>query len=569
MIDIKQKGTAPIDSLISVRVQETDELDSSLNIMYRGNGDREALILAISSTYMDSVIEVRPHNQAFGRFELLEAPRKTAKLSPIADATVRSSEDYKTINYGELRTMGAGSNANEYFESFINFGDLSKAIPDLRIVKEAKLRLYYTGIYPKDQVIKLSQPDKLWREYGVNYVNRPLPVSLLKDKYTVNETEWYIEFDIMDVVAQWQNDTLPNYGFIITSDEPSLYYFYTRESSKPPTLQITYITNQIYSIGRSEIQSQMFIWGIGRSERSAVLEVHSDYGFSERSGMLYVHRPEVPLLSEQDGAIGVTRNWISGNLTSAYRDNKEIEAMIGYYYRKTDARDFLLSVSTPEKEAYITVDPRRSLPALIQAKAIKSSDRESNLTVSRPSQVGQITTSKYKRTQSEIDCTLTYAIQKSSEINASISISRPEITGKLAVRVTEASLREGIIEVPYSFNLESSLSVSRPSVPSMISVHYKSDMDGHIEVKERVELDCSLMVYSVSSIEATMLVMQHNEINTTLYVSKPELSAYVQARVPGSAELAGLADIRIKDARDLDCIFRARGQTRNTYYYIL
>lgn len=288
-IIIMQHNGDDLRSTISVKVEKYVDVDSIIDIKYRGNSNTEAEIEAIAANYMNASIEVRPHNQMFGKFMLMEAPKVNVKLSPMADATTRSRDDLRTINYGDTRSMLTGKSPDEDFGAFIQFNDLYKAIPDLKYIESAKLRLYY-ATFIEGGNLELHQPNTIWRELGVTDANKPHSVELLNDKYSINTIERYIEFDVFDIAKRWQSGSLDNYGFIISTSDDSRYTFFTRESDKSPELIINYITSQVYSIGRSELESSIFIYGRGNSDLSAKLIVDSDIGIDNLESSLYVHR---------------------------------------------------------------------------------------------------------------------------------------------------------------------------------------------------------------------------------------------------------------------------------------
>lgn len=342
------RKASEIVSHVSVRVRRSEELSNSLSVMYRSQGDLSAIIQAASKFDLEGILYVRPHNRAHGKYELLEAPRVTVNLKPVADATTRSQTHLQTLNFGDTQRMMIGSDEIEQFESFIHFGDLDTRIRDLLHLEEAKLRLYYTGTLAPGAHIELHQPDTLWREYGITYANRPQSIQFLSSSYIIDTTERYVEFDMIALFQMWREGILSNVGMIIQSSGNTPIYFNTRESSKPPVLQIKYITSQIYSIGRTEIGSEIFIYGAGRKDIASTLVVHSDIGLDWLKSQLYVHRYEDHMHHDIPQVIAVSRPDLDADLTVAKRIDAELDSNISIVESRMEEKETWVVVSKPE-----------------------------------------------------------------------------------------------------------------------------------------------------------------------------------------------------------------------------
>ncbi|PIH59767.1 hypothetical protein CS562_07460 [Paenibacillus sp. LK1] len=559
--------TSDVSSSVSVRVRRTDEMTNYLSIMYRGQGDLDSSIQAASKIDLEGMLSVRPHNRAHGKYELLEAPRVVMKLEPIADATTRSQPHLQTLNFGDTQRMMIGRDEIEQFESFVSFGDLDARIPDLLYLEEAKLKLYYTGSLAPDARIELHQPNTLWLEYGITYANRPHSTQLLSSSYILNTTERCVEFDMMELLKMWREHSVPNMGLIIQSSDATLIYFNTRESSKPPILQIKYITSQIYSIGRTEIESDVFIYGTGRTEVASTLTVHSDIGLEWLTSELYVHRYQDHVHHDLPEVISVSHPNLDVDLIVAKRLNAELMVTISVAENMVKEKESWVAVSNPELNSEIitairTVADKESLVAV---RVSRNEEKEMGITVSHPEISSVITVDRQMTLASELTISQLY-----EEVWISnLAVSTPDINSEINVRASANAGIASIIEVPNFEEQPGKLSVSKPDVVSSIEVKYVDVLDGHIIVKEREYLECTLYVYEWKDIQSTVDVRQIFDMENEITVSKPDLAGYIHPRVIANEELSSITSIRKRDASDLTSTVVVKGPGNQAYFYIL
>ncbi|MEK3774675.1 DNRLRE domain-containing protein [Paenibacillus sp. FSL K6-4396] len=602
------RKVSEIVSSVSVRVRRSQELSNSLYVMYRSQGDLSAIIQAASKVDLEGMLYVRPHNRAHGKYELLEAPRVTVNLKPLADATTRSQSHLQTINFGDTQRMMIGRDEMEQFESFIHFGDLDTRIPDLLYLEEAKLRLYYTGTLAPGAHIELHQPDTLWREYGITYANRPHSIQLLSSSYVINTTERYIEFDMMGLLKMWREDNLSNVGMIIQSSGNTPIYFNTRESSKPPVLQIRYITSQIYSIGRTEIESEVFIYGVGRKDIASTLVVHSDIGLDWLKSQLYVHRYEDYMHHDIPQVIAVSRPDLDIDLTIAKRIDAELDSNISIIESRTeekatwvavskpelhsqfitairttkdtdgnlavrtgldDEKTVELAVSHPDLSSVITVDRQMSLVSMLTISQLFEDERVTSLIVSIPDLHASLEVSNYIKATSTLGSLLTVMYDGDSTVISEIKVNKPDLNSVLQVRALDHDERAGSLEIPYLEEQPGQLYISRPDVLSSIEVKYMDVLDGHISIKEREYLDGYLQVREWKAMQSTVDVRQIEDMATEMTISKPDLAAYVQPRVIANEELDSITSIRKRDASDLVTTVIVKSPGNQAYFYIL
>nr|WP_145401405.1 DNRLRE domain-containing protein [Paenibacillus xylanexedens] len=570
-IRISTRDSATLDSSIAVRRNSKSELSNVINVMYRGNGDLHSSILAMSVTEVHSSINVRPHNRAQGAYELMEAPRVTANLQPIADATTRSRIDLQTINYGDTQRMMIGYSDTENFESFVNFGDLKSAIPDLLNIESAKLRLYYTGTIGNNANIELHQPNTLWYEYGITYANKPSSVELLSNTYTINAQSKYIEFDVLDIVKSWQDKTLFNYGLIIKSSDNQPIYINTRESVKPPILEVRYITSQVRSYGRSEIDSTLFVYKKKPKDLGSYIIVKSYGGTKTLASTIYIHRYEDPLYEDFDSYISVNRAEINSWITITIPDDATLDSSITIIESSVVDLWSTASVTRPDLSSHITVDPNMSLKSYIDITNRDTKDAYSQIAISKPDLTGFIMVSDYTRTNHDIDSEVFVRREYVAESDGYINVSRPESSGYINVRAIDDHDVSAYIDVPSFEYFESHITVSHPDMNSFIDVKSvgESTIDSWLYIKDKEYLDSIIDVRQISDLTSTILIKKFSEIKSEITISKPDLGGYIYPRVGGLHDTSAIIDIRKRDVADLSSTIIIRGVSSGAYYYIL
>lgn len=557
-----------IDAAISARVPRGAELPAVLDIKYRGNEDVTAAIEAMASSYLSASIEIRPHNRMVGRVELLETPRKDVSLPPVADSTTRSDPELVTLNYGDMKSMVTGKGSNESFESFIHFGPMNELLPDVYRLEKATMKLYYAGAFPVGTSIELHQPHSIWRELGLTHANKPHSAELLTDEYTLHPAERCIEVDVLRIVERWLQGELDNYGFIVKTQDDYAVTFYTRESHKPPVLQLRYIPNQVYSIGRSAIDASVFVYGVGGSERRASLTVHSDRGADDRTATLYVHQPADPMFEWQDGFLLVSRPVHPAALTVAIRKYPELEASCTIRKNMASERRVIMAASTPDKPACITVDPNISLPCSLTIAKKESEGPESSITASVPALPAYVEVSRYHKHYDDTVARLSVREERNSDIRSRAIVSNPDMHAALTIRALGEREMAGQIEVPHYEEHHASLAASRPEVPAAVDVKHASSIETYLYVKHEHTLDSTVMIKLPSELKAFLVVHAFDEVEAALQVSVPDLHGYLAPRVIGEEDCAAAALIRQRDAGDLHSVVTV-GSAGGAYYYIL
>nr|WP_186811657.1 DNRLRE domain-containing protein [Paenibacillus xylanexedens] len=533
---------------------------SSFSVVYATQSELHASIQASPVSDLVSLFYVRDHNRAQGKYELLEAPRITMNLQPVADATTRSQLRLRTINFGDTQRMMIGQDELEQFESFIHFGDIGARIPDLMFLEEAKLKLYYTGTITPGASIELHQPDTLWREYGITYANKPHSIQRLTSSYSINKNERYVEFDMMDILKMLRNGELQNIGMMIQSNDLSPIYFNTRESAKPPMLQIKYITSQIYSIGRTEKESELFVYGVGHKELKTTLFVHSDIGFAWLQSNLYVHRYEDHIHHEAPGIVAVSRPDLNVYMSVAQGKETDLDSILSVIESAVNEQEAAMYVSKPEVQVKLTVSINTETERNVELAVRRSTEDEkvAEIAVSHPDLSSVITIDPKMSLVSELE------VRRSTEDEkvAEIAVSHPDLSSVITIDpkmslVSELSVRRSgddervakltvshpdlpsTITIDPKMSLISELTVSRPFYADLLNVLHisKPELPSVVEVsnytKARKTMDSELTV--IRSAEGAMV--------SKFAVSRPDLGGMLWTRVPKDEEKLGIIEI--------------------------
>lgn len=566
-ITIMKPDEGSLNSFMWVRTQKNYELPASMQIMYRGNEQMQSSIEAVAGEYLEVAIQVRPYNRLFGKFELLEAPRKEVKLHPIADASTRSRSDLRTINYGDTKSMLVGKNTEEKFESFIDFGKLIDRIPDIKVIENATLRLYYID-FPIGSIVELHQPNTIWRELGITDANKPYSTQLLLTDYSINTVERYIEFDVTDIVNKWESGDLLNYGLNIKTPEDKTLNFFTRESQRSPVLIVSYITSQIYSVGRSQLDGSLFINGKGFKDINGSLTVHSDVGLDYQEATLYVHRYADPLFTEVNSRIGNSKPDILSEFVVAHRGDNSFKGSLTISNKATNEKTTDLSVNVPDLYLRINVDPNAFLHSEIAIARRDISDANGWFKVSQPDIGASLQISNYTRNNYSLESFLTVKNTKEEENEGKVVISSPDLWGGLTVRAAGEDSLESTFDIPYYSNNESDIGVNRPNLPASMLIKYINQIDAEILVKEREFLDSIIDVKQINELSGFLIARQKEEKDGNMIINTPDLFSIIQPRVIGQEDLDVVASIRKRDVSDLNSSLIIRGKSNGSYWFI-
>lgn len=557
------------EATLTIRQNKDDDLSSKIDIKYRGYEDFSATMQTMVSDYLDATLEVRPRGIMYGLFEILEPPRITEQLITVKDATTRTKEEYKYINYGSTSTMMVGSNDNETLKSFIEF-DLSE-YSDSLVIEKAKIRLYYSGTFDNFNSLELWSLDREWKETGITEANRPLAVELLSNNYIINEEEEYVEFEVLDTIVDIVQGNRGNNGFTIISNNANIETdsFFTKESSLKPYLEITYFDTNVPSVGQSTIEATLFAYGAGIEDLDSFIEVHSDYGFSRLEATLYCHRADTPVSYDTHAYLTVSSPEINSTILAYQVGESDLNSTLTVVKWEYPEHEAYLNVNTPELWSTAYVRHAHDTDGTLHVRALEHNNLESKTYVNIPELPSYI----YVMYRDDLDGYITIQQNKESTLTASLAVTRNETMGTVRAKAIGNNDLDSTL-FTYRLNedtFESSLNVSQPELSGTLKVMETSDIDSTILIYQNKasEIKSSLGV-NQTEIQSTLTVMIADFHEAKLGVNQPEIIATVTPRVPDEHDHEAFMYPRVLRAKDLNSYLTVHNKYLNGgYYYIL
>ncbi|MFJ6207312.1 DNRLRE domain-containing protein [Lysinibacillus sp. NPDC092081] len=483
---VKQFDNSDLVTEITPRAIDASEKETYINIVYRGNSTVLAEIQPYIHNFVETEIEVRPHNRMVAIYEVQQPPIITEVFNPTQDAFTREKLEYQSINYGGYTSMVVGRSEDDIWRSFVQF-DL-QAIHPSYILTDAKFRLYYSGTVPDGIHLELFDANKAWSEYNITHLNRPTPIQLVTDHFTVNEKVGYVEFNVFNIVKDWTSLKQSNHGFIIrVSNETSngQVIFKTRESLLPPELLIDYYDSRIFSIGKSQHIAEIYIYKRQNSDINTEITVDSVFGISKQETEIYVHRKEVPLDMDILTEITVSQPYVNAEMivTIPLESEKPAEISVRNLLEKTKIVE--ITVNKPIIPAEITVRKSDSNPILTEIFA------------SKPNIPIEITIPYYD------DSTILAVIEANdihiNEIDTVIIVSIDTVKTEITPRVKEDE------------NLYTEITVSKNKIHTEIYVKYSDDV--FVEIDANVKSDIATEIIASIPIIPTELTVQRYDVD--------------------------------------------------------
>lgn len=234
---------------VRAKAKKKKNMSFELDVVYGGTAKFGFEITPRIINKLGFEVEVAPHNRMTAIYQLIEPPTKEWDGFPVQDSYVLSNPPYSSINYGGNNSLVIGDSPRGNGIPFVQF-DLSTLEPNVRI-KKARFRLYYNDYSNMD--IELRKVLDPWREYNITYLNAPQNSVYITNQYGNNPQDRYIEFDVTDTVAEWVKG-IPNNGFCLHSNDPAVMAFRSRETDRPPTLVIDYISTAPINSSRSKMK---------------------------------------------------------------------------------------------------------------------------------------------------------------------------------------------------------------------------------------------------------------------------------------------------------------------------
>ncbi|WP_342532374.1 DNRLRE domain-containing protein [Lysinibacillus sp. FSL R5-0849] len=568
-----------LTELIS-RALDASNKDTYLNIMYRGNSDVYTEIQPIGYNFLEAEIEVPPHNRMYAIYEVQQPPIVTDVYYPTQDAFTREETAYQTINYGSNSSMVVGRSKDDIWRSFVQF-DLSSIHPSY-VLKESYLRLYYKGEAPENLKLEILNASSEWYETSLTHLNRPIPIDLIADEFTINRNQGYIEFDVFKIVESWVSLEKNNNGFIIRLSNETASgqtIFYTRETSSPPELIVKYFDSRIFSQGRSQQLTEIFVYKRKHSEWFTEVTVDSIFSFDKLDTEIYAHRPEVPLDFEAQAEITVTKPYVETEIISSIREEDEILIEIGA--RRPLNREIF---------AEVTINTPFTL-AQINCARIDTSSWDTTVSVTRPSIHAEISVPFHDKNEvfteieindswtsivytelfvakDKIATEITPRVGKDSNLFAVVHVSKPKIETEIEIKHRNDILVE--IEPNIKSDVFTEIIVSKPSIGVSIAVqlYEKSEKDTEIFVKFVQDIFSELTVKAVSQVDTVIDIKKVSQVYTEISVNRRFVQTEITIPTWADQEVPTIIEPRILMVNNKLTIITVNGSVSG-YAFIL
>ncbi|MGN4125843.1 DNRLRE domain-containing protein [Lysinibacillus sphaericus] len=570
-INARPAENADINTYIIPRAYDETSKEIYINIMYRGNSEILTEIQPIGYNNLEAEIEIPPHNRMSALYEIQQPPIITDIFNPTQDAFTREKMDYQTINYGGYSSMVVGRSLNDIWRSFVQF-DLSSIHPSY-VLTDANLRLYYSNSIPQNITLELLNANNSWSEYGITHLNRPTPIKLITNHFTINKQAGYVEFNVFDIVKNWVALTQLNNGFIIrVSNEitDGQVTFKTRESKLPPALVVEYYDSRIFSFGRSQHITEIFVYKRQNSDKNTEITVDSTFESSDQKTYLYVHRSEVPL--DEDICVEITANkpCVPTELIVAIPKDSDITTEI--------------SVRNP-RDSRILIEiivNKPTIPIEISASRRKEDELDTELVVTKPCTHVEITIPTYRDSdiKTEIDINTIYAsivdteiivsketipieitprVIKDNNLYTEIAVSKPKVHIEIEVKYRSDIWVE--IEPNIKSDILIELVVSKPTVEALVTarVNEDADSDAEIFVAYVSEINTEIIARKVSQINTEITSKAVSQINTDLSVSKPKILVEITIPTWDDSDIVTTIEPRILMVDNIDTVIVVNG----------
>jgi len=200
-------------------------------------------------------ITVTPNETTYHSWTLEPAPTQEVLYFPGANAGKDAyvSDTEPTTNFGDRIELFAGARAAGTLRSFIQF-DISglpeHVIPENAVVTCAWLELYYFYNVPGHEAeIGVYRVLGTWTETDITWDNQPLFADAPEDteSFPASPTGAFHTLVICDLAEGWWDGSIPNYGVVLMSTNPSAWEGWTgfvssdhSDASLRPRLKIYY-----------------------------------------------------------------------------------------------------------------------------------------------------------------------------------------------------------------------------------------------------------------------------------------------------------------------------------------
>ncbi|WP_029191799.1 DNRLRE domain-containing protein [Paenibacillus elgii] len=515
----------PIDLTSSIRIY-SDNIIVDPKYPPTFGSQKKASISILHRNEIRSSVKINAKNKMSGVVEISPPPRKTIKLYPVQDAFVR--EGIPTLNYGTEQSMAVGHNSilNESYRSMIQF-DLSNLPKDI-IIDNASVNLFSFETKKTSQQLGIFSLQSEWTELGVTWNNQPI-ISSLNDIQNVNDGK--IVFDVTSETKNWFDGTSNNFGLEVKAINETIseqVQFNTRENAvDKPFLEITYRDKTVYSFGRSDIPSKMFIYAVGNKDVKASMKIRGFDTNAVLPSRIHIYNP---IFMESN--LVISKPDLVSMITVRQSDFNEVAAQLTISQKSFANVSSKITISAPDRIGRITIPYRNQIDATITVRGYNKSDLPSKISISRDTVFGSIRL----RQKGNTDVTASLMINKGEtrDLKSLMNISKPEIRGNIQVvfssyltssmtiRGNEVSEIPSNIVIPHRNDLLSSIEIVGASmIPASININ-SGFLRGNIRIPAYITNDIrgkmTVRVKWISDIRSTIYIGGDNVLGGYVYI---------------------------------------------------
>ena len=473
--------TSTNDLVSSIAITSTNKFGGKFTIISTGNNDLIASIQPKIGNNLPSSLSVPPHNRFSLTVDVQQPPMVKKVLTPVRDATVRESVPH--FNYGVEQDMyiGFSSSLSERYRSFVEF-DLTQ-VPTGKNIDSAILKIYHDKYNTSLESMEVLQVSEEWTEKGITWANQPTLNTLVATQ-SIDQINGYIEFDLTNLVQDWYDGSVYNGGLALKAQDETVQSFihmYTRESTYPPILEVSYIENYNPSTGHIDLSSSITPRFDVNNDLVGSITIHSTWAKIDTPASLFVNLPW-----QLSGSIQVSRPIVAGSITA--RQNVQVQLSGSLTVRESVSDDFPTSILISQPYLQSSIIARQhdtnDISSSIAIRRSENNDLTSFVTPSFPNLSGSILVKQISQLQSSINVEV--RVNAESRLNGSIGVF-PRLKGSINVKQFDQLFGDIQVVNGTSSFLNSSIAVRKS---------FTKDLSSSIDAKQWKQLQANLVISS-------------------------------------------------------------------------
>ncbi|REK76294.1 DNRLRE domain-containing protein [Paenibacillus paeoniae] len=459
-----------------------------------------------------SNIKILPRNKMTALVEIIVPPTYTLELHSIKDSFIRSQ--IPTLNYGNAESMLVGNrnNDNEAYRSLVEFDD--SQIPKNAKIVSAKLKLYNTQINTGTHQVGVYTFSSEWLEDGVTWVNQPAIKDLISIT-SLGETG-FSDIDVTEAVVNWYSGLEKNNGLILKAMNETYSQreqFSTRESQfNKPILEVSYKLDVVYSSGRSNLNSNIFIHAVDSNQLKGSLNIREYDTSRELNSTLRVTNFNYMLESN----ISINKPSLSSYLTVKRKDEHNITS----------------TIQVRVKGGYLPQDNLRS-----------------NINVSIKNRVGHIKVPSRSNVASKLNVRV-YQNDRNN-IVSNLVVTKDRVHGTIIIRRTGKDKLFGNIKTRIHKDQYGKLLISRKSVLSHIRVTDYDQITGHLTVNQVEEIKSIITIPTRKSLPSKINIIHSSHVPSSIFVLSGFLRSNIKIPDYGEYVVKSRITVRVRSISEI------------------